>query len=103
MSKIRLTNITNIKELARNLSSLLSDITMKDNMRSFTYEGTLAANGETKIRNLLTILPNSYIIRYQSGDALITSSTTAWTDDFIYMENHHATNIATVKITFWKE
>lgn len=103
MSKIRLQNIFNIPNLTRNLAVLLRDLTFSDNFRSFTYEGTLAANSETKIRNQLSVRPNSYIIRFQTGNALITASTTDWDDDFVYMQNHDASNSATVKIIFWRE
>lgn len=103
MSKIRLQNIFDVPTLARNLAVLLRDLTFGDNFKSFSYSGTLAANGETKIRNELKVRPNSYIIRYQEGNALITASTTDWTDDWIYMYNHDASNSATVKIIFWRE
>jgi hypothetical protein len=103
VSKLSLANIKNLPELARNLMISLRDITFKDNFRSFTYEATISANSEVKIRNRLTVRPNSYIIRFQTGDALVTAGTTIWDDDFLYMQNHDATNAATVKITFWRE
>jgi hypothetical protein len=92
-----------MKTLTRNLAILLRGLTFKDNFRSFTYSGTLSANGETKIRNQLTQIPNRYIIGFQTGNALITASTTEWTSDWIYMQNHNATNDAVVNIIFWRE
>ena len=82
---------------------MLRDLTFTDNVNSFTWEGTIPANSEQKIRNSLNVRPNSYIIRFQTGNALVTSSTTTWDDNFIYMQNHDATNDATVTITFWRE
>ena len=103
MSKISLQNIFNLTNLTRNLSVFLRDLTFKDNFRSFTYDGTILANTEAKIRNKLTVRPNSYIIRFQIGNALVTAGSTDWDDNFVYIKNHDATNSAAVKITFWRE
>lgn len=103
MAKIRLQNIFNLSNLTRNLAVLLRDLTFKDNFTSFTWEGSIPANSEQKIRNELTIRPNSYMIRYQTGNALITASNTTWDDEFLYMQNQDSTNAATVKIVFWRE
>lgn len=102
MSKIRLQSIFNISNLTRNLAVLLRDLTFGDNFRSFTWSGTIKAGAEKRIRNTLTLRPNSYIIRYQTGDGLVTASGTDWTDDYVYMKNN-GSNDVTVKITFWRE
>lgn len=107
MSKIRLQNIFDISNLARNLAVLLRDLTFSDNFRSFSTTITIPdqteASGDYKIRNQLSVRPNSYIIRMQTGNALVTAGDTLWDDNFIYMKNHSTTIDAVVTITFWRE
>jgi hypothetical protein len=98
-----LDKITTLTRLVKELSVGLIKLNFGDNFQSFRYSGTLLANQETKIRNELNFIPNSYLISYQTGNALVTSSTTEWTKDFIYMYNQDASNSAIVKIIFWRE
>lgn len=103
MSKIRLQNIFNLSNLTRNLAVLLRGLTFSDNFYSFSTTVTIAANTEERIRNQLTSRPNSYIIRFQTGNAIVTAGDTLWDDDWLYIKNHDASNAAEVTITFWRE
>lgn len=98
--KFRLEIIRDIKALVKELTNGLRSLTFEDNFQGFEITTTIAANTEVSIRNQLTKKASKYIILKQTGNALVTAGDTEWTDDFLYMKNHDASNEATVTIQF---
>lgn len=77
----------------------LRDLTFTDNFKSFTETVEIPATSETRIRNKVSFIPDSYIIVKQSGNGLVTKSTTEWTNDYLYLYNNGGETV-TIKVVF---
>ena len=101
--KFSIDRIFTLRPLLKELATGLKRLTFVENFESFeTGTTTLAANTETAIRNELDFIPTKMIILKQTGNALITAGTTEWTSNFLYIQNHDASNDAEVNILFLK-
>ena len=100
--KFRLETLKDLKSLVKQLALGLTDISFIDNFTSFETTIVIPATSEFIIRNKLTTKPNSVIIAGQTGNGLITkSSTNEWTDTQLYMYNNGSEEV-TVKLLFIK-
>lgn len=99
--KFSLGPFSTLNQLLKELITGLKRLTFADNMETFEFSGTIAANTEKKIRNPLTSIP-SYVIINGVGNALVTKGNTNWSTDFVYIKNHDASNSSTVKAIFFK-
>lgn len=100
--KFSLDTVFDIKQLLKELRTGLGKLDLVNNFQGFEIDVTIAANTEAKIVNQLTFIPTRVIILGQTGNALVTKSTTVWTTSHLYMINHDSTNSATVKLQFLK-
>lgn len=91
--------IDKLKNLVQNLSVGLSRLTLGDNLEGFITEVTIPATSVAQIRNEVNWIPDYRVILKQSGQADISDSTTEWTKDYVYMENHSGSEV-TLKIFF---
>ena len=91
-----------IFQLLRELQNGLSKLSLADNFQSFTWEGTISANTEKKIRNALQT-KDVYVIIETKGNALVTKGDTDYSSDFVYLKNHDASNEAVVFAQFIKK
>ena len=95
--RFRGTVLNTLPGLVKELGVLFKDLSLEDNFSSYKIEDlALPANTETKIRNGLDHLLTKYLIVKQTGNALITAGDTVWTNDFLYLKNHDASNSATI-------
>jgi uncharacterized membrane protein len=99
--KFSLGSLANLQQVITELSNGLNKLDINDNFISFETTITIGAGLETKVRNLLQVIPSKMIITYQTGNGLITASGTAWTDDYLYIKNNGLVSV-TAKITFQK-
>ncbi len=99
--------ITNILELARELSVRLRDLTFTDNFNAFIEDGlTINAGSSVRVLNKLQIKPKSAILMFSIGDANIGPSDVAgeaWTSNHIYLKNYGSNNATSVKFLITKE
>jgi hypothetical protein len=77
----------------RELSFGLTRLTFSDNFESFVVEDVVIPAGEEK--QIAYQLPESKIAKHyislgQTGNGLVTKSSTAWTSRYAYLENHGA-------------
>ena len=100
--KFSLEKLNDLKELVRNLSIGLTNLTFGDNFVSFEEEVSIPAAGtEVQIRNKLPFIPTRYIIVEQIGNGICAKSDTKWTKDYLYLQNHGVGDI-TVKVIFFR-
>lgn len=100
--KFNLERLRTFPQIVKELAIGLLDLTLADNFVSFQTTVTISATSESRIRNELTVKPTKYIIVDQTGNGLVTrSSSTVWTDNYLYMYNHGAAEV-TVTIIFLK-
>jgi len=93
-------NHENIRNLMRELSNGLSKLTFRDNFQGFETEITIPAASVKQIRNEVDFIPSKRIIVRQDVEAAISDSTTEWTSDFVFLENHNATNQVILTVQF---
>lgn len=91
--KFRLEQLRDLKGLIRDLSNGLRNLTFGDNFQSFEQVVEIAATTELSIRNQLTNIPKKYIIVDQTGNGLITRSTSEWSNDYLYLYNNGAVTV----------
>jgi hypothetical protein len=100
--KFRIEVITVFKQLLKELSVGLRDLTFTDNFHSFEWSGTIVASETNyKIRHSLQLTPSKYIIVHQTGNAVVTAGSTLWDSNYVYMTNNTATD-AVLTIIFFK-
>lgn len=100
--KFRIETLKDLKSLIKQLAVGLRDISFSDNFTSFKATVVIPATSEATVRNNLTTKPNSVIITGQTGNGLVTkSSTNEWTDTQLYMYNNGAEEV-TVDLLFIK-
>lgn len=74
----------------------------QNNFESFEWTGTIDAGVELSIENKLrTGIPSKRMI-VRSNIAEITDGASAWTNEFVTLKNHHATDTATLTVVFFK-
>lgn len=95
--KFSIDNIRKLPNLIRELSVGLNKLTLLDNFEGFKITLTIPPATVGSIRNQLKFIPTERIILRQDKEATISDSSTEWSTDFVYLENHHPTN--TVKLT----
>ena len=98
--KFSIDSIRDIKNLIRELSVGLTKLAFLDNFESFEWSGTIDATSTVTIRNKLKNVPTKRIIVKQSAGALISDSSTTWTTNFVYLQNHSATPVTVTVIFF---
>lgn len=98
--KFSLQNVKNLSNLIQQLTVGLTRLDLVDNFDAFSVNVQIPANSTISIRNQLTTVPNSRIILRQDVDAVISDSSTEWTDDFVYLTNNHPTNVVNLKVLF---
>lgn len=89
----------------RELATILNKLTFSDNFESFEITCTIVANTELAIRNELrggTIPTKRLIVRGDAYSPYIVDGDTAWTAQFLYLKNTHATQDATATLLFLK-
>lgn len=102
MAKFSIERLREIGTLVKELAIGLRDLNFTDNFTSFSKTVTISATSESQIRNELTTIPSKYIITDQTGNGLVTrSSSTEWNNNYLYMYNH-GSNEVTLTIEFLK-
>ena len=100
MAKFNIESLLTFGQLLKELSIGLRNLTLEENFRSFEADIVIPATSELQIRNQLTVIPTRYIIVSQTGNGLITkSSSNEWTINNIYLYNNGAEEV-TIKIIF---
>lgn len=102
MSKFNIIEqLTNLKDVTKELSTRLRSLTFSDNFDSFEVDVTVPAASvgteEINVRNNLTIIPSRYIILSQEGGGLITRGS-RWDINYISFKNASASEDAKIKI-----
>ncbi len=93
-------NLKNLTNLIAELSVGLNKLDFSNNFESFEAEVTIAPSTVLRIRNELTFIPTRRIIFRQDADAVISDSSTSWSRDFVYLENHSGSNTVNLTVTF---
>lgn len=93
-------NVKNLSNLMAELSVGLNKLDFINNFESFEAIVTIPPVTVLRIRNELTFIPSKRIIARQDADASISDSATKWSKDFVYLENHHATNTVNLTVIF---
>ena len=97
--KFSIANIFNLAQLKKHLAAGLERLSFADNFEGFEITLVIPATSEAKLRNQLKFIPSKYIVLFQQGNGLVTAGTTEWTTDFLYMQNHGASQV-TIKLQF---
>ena len=100
--RFSLGNIKNLPNLVKELIVGLNKLDFENNFETFVTTVTIAPSTVAKIRHNLQVIPTERIITRQNIDALISDSTTPWDNNFVYIENHDASNTVTLTIRFFK-
>lgn len=98
--KFSLQNIKKLPNLVKELGVGLNKLDFTNNFEGFEVTVTIAPSTVAKIRNQLTFIPTRRIIFRQDTDAVISDSSNAWDINFVYLENHSATNTVTLTVKF---
>jgi len=93
--------IRSLNELKDLLSVGMKKLAFLDNFESFETSVIISATSEIEIKNLLQFIPSKYIIVSQTGNGLVTKSTTEWTRDNIYLYNNGSVEV-TATIIFMR-
>lgn len=97
--KFRLEQLRDLKELVRELTIGLRNLTFSDNFQSFEATVVIPATSEAQVRNQLTSVPKKFIVVDQKGNGLITRSSTEWNENQLYLFNNGAVEV-TATIVF---
>ena len=97
-----LDKITTLTRLVKELSVGLIKLSFGDNFESFKETVSIPATGTVTLRNKLLVIPSMRVIVRQNLEGVISDSTTAWSKDFVYLTNHHATNTVILTVIFFK-
>ena len=100
--KFSIESIRKLTNLIRELSVGLTKLDFMDNFEAFEVEVTIPPATVLEIRNELDFIPSKRIIVKQDDEAAISDSSTAWTLDFVYLENHDANNTVIVTVIFMR-
>ena len=97
--KFSLDFIKGIPQLTKELSNGLAKLSLPDNFEGFETEVTIPSSSELAIRNEVSYTPSKYIIVNQTGNGLINRGSTAWSSNFLYLQNNGLVDV-TVTIQF---
>ncbi len=93
-------NVKNLTNLISEISVGLNKLDFINNFESFEVQVEIPPVTVLRIRNELPSIPNRRIIARQDAEANISDSATEWSKDFVYLENHHATNTVILTVIF---
>lgn len=79
----------------------LHGLDFRENFRSFTWTGTLAASETRQIPHPFGAEPSGMLIFKQVGNGLIDASATKWTNDVVYLRNNSASNSVELTVIFF--
>lgn len=98
--KFRISQVSDLPTLIRELANGLRKLTFTDNFNGFkATDIVIPATSEKEVRNTLKFIPNTYIILSQSGNGLVTKGTTAWDSNYLYLYNNGSVSV-TITILF---
>ena len=100
--KVSIDHIRNLPNLIRELSIGLTKLAFPDNFEGFETTVVIPPSTVLAIRNKLSYIPSKRIILKQDVEAAISDSSTVWTTDFVYLENHNGSNTVTLKVFFMR-
>jgi hypothetical protein len=92
--------LRDIKELLRHLKTGMSSLEFGDNFNCQESTITILASSSGTIQNSLSFIPTKYIIVSQTGNGLITKSSTAWTLNNLYLYNNGAVSVTATVLFF---
>lgn len=98
--KFSIEGIRKLANLITELSVGLIKLSFVDNFEAFETEITIPPATVLEIRNELDFIPSKRIIARQDKEAAISDSSTPWTLDFVYLENHDASNTVILTVIF---
>ena len=91
-----------LRALVAQLEVLFRAINFKDNFKSFTWSGSIAAGEEQRIVNGLgDYVPLGMVIESESAP-LICKGDTAWDNNNIYIKNVGTSSTVTCEVTFYR-
>lgn len=92
------------KQVLKDIGRALYRLTFADNFESFAVDVTIAASTETPIRNEFPDqkIPTQYLIMSQEGGGHLRKGSTAWTKEYLYLQNVSATDSITATVRFFK-
>jgi hypothetical protein len=97
--KINISNIRNLKDLLKNLATILLNLDFSNNFNSYeVVDIELPANTETKIRHGLGKKPTKKILTKCSNYGIIKDGTTVDDVNFVYFVNSDASESLTISI-----
>ena len=100
--KFNITRLIDIQKLTKVLDNGLRKLDFANNFESQVAEDiVISATSEASIRNELNFIPKKYIIVSQSGNGLVTKSSTEWTSEYLYLYNNGASEV-TITVIFFK-
>jgi hypothetical protein len=76
----------------------LTRLSLTENFPSFEVTTAIPSGTEVRIENRLATASLRRLIVRQSGDGPISDGSTAWTKDFVYLENHGADDVTATVI-----
>jgi len=100
--KFNLSNIKQLPNLVRELIVGLNKLDFGNNFESFEKEVTIPPSTVLQIRNELSFVPSKRLIVRQDVEAAISDSVTDWTSDFVFLENHDASNTVILTVIFMR-
>jgi hypothetical protein len=68
------------------ITTALTNLTFKDNFKSYTARVTINAGQELQIQHNLGVIPSGKLILKSTGYQ-VRDGDTAWTSDYIYLKN----------------
>lgn len=95
--KFNIENLREIKALVRELAVGLRKLSIPDNFSGFEVDLEIPATSEVSVTNRLQLIPTRYIILSQTGNGLVTKSSTPWTLNQVFFYNNGAETVS-VKI-----
>ena len=100
--RFSLENLKDLREVIKELAVGLLKLDLVENTESFEVDITISATSEIQIRNELQFVPSKYIIVSQTGNGLVTkSSTSTWDSNYLYLYNNGASSV-TVTVIFMR-
>lgn len=91
--KFRIEGLKSFASLIKELALGLRRLDFINNFESFEVSVEISATSEAQVRNQLKFIPSRYIIVSQTGNGLVTKSTTEWDLNYLYLYNHGASTV----------
>lgn len=94
---------TDLASAMQELRAGLSRLTFAENFETFSVDLEIAANSEVQVRNRLKFTPTAWIaVRKNKAGLSVCDGDTAWTQDYLYLKNTHATDQANLTVVFFR-